>query len=101
MFGPLAALYTEMFGTRTRYTGASLGYQVAGTGAGLAPVMFAGMASGPGGDTLGVSVFIACGCLLTVLCVLLTREGHRADLAEEPAEPSGAARAGAERGAEA
>ncbi|MGW7238355.1 MFS transporter [Streptomyces sp. NPDC054804] len=27
MYGPLAALYTELFSTRSRYTGASLGYQ--------------------------------------------------------------------------
>src|SRR3954469_24900464 len=49
MYGPLAALYTELFSTRARYTGASLGYQIAGTGAGLAPVVFASVLSGGGG----------------------------------------------------
>ncbi|GAA2420113.1 MFS transporter [Nonomuraea africana] len=38
MYGPLAALYAELFSTRSRYTGASLGYQIAGLGAGLAPL---------------------------------------------------------------
>ena len=33
-YGPLAALYTELFSTRSRYTGASLGYQISGLGAG-------------------------------------------------------------------
>ncbi|MDT7583654.1 MAG: hypothetical protein QOE32_1204, partial [Pseudonocardiales bacterium] len=37
MYGPLAALCTELFSTRSRYTGASLGYQLSGLGAGLAP----------------------------------------------------------------
>src|SRR5690606_15452754 len=41
MYGPLAALYTEVFATKSRYTGASLGYQLAGLGAGLAPLLFA------------------------------------------------------------
>ena len=36
MYGPLAALYSELFSTGSRYTGASLGYQLAGLGAGLA-----------------------------------------------------------------
>lgn len=29
MFAPLGALFSEMFGTATRYTGASMGYQFA------------------------------------------------------------------------
>ncbi len=53
MFGPLAALYAELFPTGNRYTGASLGYQLAGLGAGLGPLLFAQLdaASGGGGTT--------------------------------------------------
>ncbi|MDR7304008.1 MFS transporter [Haloactinomyces albus] len=88
MYGPIAALYTEMFGTRTRYTGASLGYQIAGTGAGIAPVVFAGMLSATGGsDTLAISALIAACCLVTVVCVLTASESHRASLADEPRKP--------------
>ncbi|MEU6038519.1 MULTISPECIES: MFS transporter [Actinomadura] len=90
MFGPLAALYSEMFGTRTRYTGASLGYQISATGAGFAPVLFASMTGASAGGTLGVSVLIALSCVVTVLCVLVTKESHRADLAEEPEESTAA-----------
>lgn len=81
MYGPLAALYTELFATRSRYTGASLGYQIAGLGAGLAPLVFAQLdsASGGGGTTM-ISVVIAACCLLTVLCVLALRETSREDL---------------------
>ncbi|MGW5722501.1 MFS transporter [Amycolatopsis sp. NPDC003865] len=81
MYGPLAALYTELFSTRTRYTGASLGYQIAGLGAGLGPVVFAALA---GAGTGVISAVIAACCLVTVGCVLVLRESHRADL-EEPA----------------
>ncbi|WP_106180529.1 MFS transporter [Prauserella shujinwangii] len=84
MYGPLAALYTEMFGTRTRYTGASLGYQIAGTGAGLAPVLFAGTLSATGGSgTMAISAMIAGCCLLTVLCILATKETHRSTLTDD------------------
>lgn len=82
MYGPLAALYTELFGTRARYTGASLGYQLAGLGAGLAPVVFASIA---GAGTMVISAVIAAFCLLTVICVLALAESHRRDLAVEPA----------------
>ncbi|GLZ15704.1 MFS transporter [Actinomadura sp. NBRC 104425] len=99
MFGPLAALYSEMFGTRTRYTGASLGYQISATGAGFAPVLFASMTGASGGGTLGVSLLIALSCAVTVLCVLVTRESHRADLAGEPEDsPAAPARSTAAEG---
>lgn len=79
MYGPLAALYTELFSTRSRYTGASLGYQVAGIGAGLGPVVFASVLQGTGSALL-VSVVIAACCLVTVGCVLATGETSRRGL---------------------
>ncbi|WP_051760826.1 MFS transporter [Herbidospora cretacea] len=82
MYGPLAALYAELFPTRNRYTGASLGYQFAGLGAGLGPLLFAQIdASSGGGGTMAVSIVIAVCCLLTVGCVLALRETSTRDLA--------------------
>lgn len=94
MYGPLAALYSELFGTRSRYTGASLGYQMAGLGAGLAPVIFAQVqAATGGGGTLAISVVIGAFCLLTVVCTLALGETSRRDLADvapaSHAAPSG------------
>ncbi|MGI5158441.1 MFS transporter [Microbispora sp. CA-102843] len=80
MYGPLAALYTELFATGSRYTGASLGYQIAGLGAGLAPLLFAQLDASTGGGTTTISVIIAACCLLTVVCVLALRETSRHDL---------------------
>ncbi|MEO3808053.1 MFS transporter [Sphaerisporangium sp. B11E5] len=81
MYGPLGALYSELFATRSRYTGASLGYQIAGLGAGLAPLIFARIdQSTGGGQTTTISVVIAAFCLLTVGCVLALRETSRSDL---------------------
>ncbi|TYB61775.1 MHS family MFS transporter [Nonomuraea sp. PA05] len=89
-YGPLAALYTELFATRSRYTGASLGYQIAGLGAGLGPLLFAQIqASSGGGGTGLISAVIAGFCLLTVVCTVALRETSRTDLAATAAaEPS-------------
>jgi MFS family permease len=78
MFGPLAALYSELFSTENRYTGASLGYQIAGLGAGFAPVLFAGLLRGNG--TMVISLTIAAFCVLTVCCVLALKETNKQDL---------------------
>jgi MFS family permease len=79
MYGPLAALYSELFPTRSRYTGASLGYQFAGIGAGLAPVVFAGVLAGTG-NPLTVATIIAACCLVSVACILVLGETSRIDL---------------------
>jgi len=79
LHGPLAALYAEMFSTGSRYTGASLSYQIAGLGAGLAPVVFATVLTGAG-TTLLVSAIIAVCCLLSVVCILTLGETSANDL---------------------
>ena len=83
MYGPLAALYTELFSTHTRYTGASLGYQISGIGAGLAPVAFASVLAA-GGGTVMVSIIIAVFCLLSVACIVALQETASADLTVDP-----------------
>lgn len=46
LLGPIPALYSEMFGTRTRYTGVSMGYQLAAViGGGFAPLIGASLLS--------------------------------------------------------
>ncbi|GAA4784628.1 MFS transporter [Actinomycetospora chlora] len=95
MYGPLAALYTELFSTRSRYTGASLGYQVAGIGAGLGPVVFATLLQGTG-SALWVSIVIGACCLLTVVCVLAAGETSRQALDDAEGAPGDAVRARAD-----
>ncbi|MET7928711.1 MFS transporter [Streptomyces sp. NPDC005349] len=83
MYGPLAALYTELFATRHRYTGASLGYQIAGLGAGFAPVIFTEIQSTAGGHaTLIISCVIAAFCLVSVVCLGMLGETSRNSLAD-------------------
>ncbi|MEE1940968.1 MFS transporter [Streptomyces sp. TRM 70361] len=96
MYGPLAALYTELFATRNRYTGASLGYQIAGLGAGFAPLIFTKVQAETGDDaTLIIPVIVAAFCLATVVCIAVLGETSRTDLAgpaPDGAVPDGAAK---------
>ncbi|WP_459956660.1 MFS transporter [Nocardia sp. IFM 10818] len=81
-YGPLAALCSEMFSTSSRYTGASLGYQLAGIGAGVAPLVFTSMQKSFDNNTIGVSLIVAAFALLSVICVLAISETRHRDLAE-------------------
>lgn len=85
-FGPSAALYSEMFSTGSRYTGASLGYQLSGLGAGLAPVTFASLMAG-GGGTLLISTLIGLLALVSAGCALALRETARDGLTDPVAVP--------------
>lgn len=75
-YGPLAALMSEVFKTSSRYTGASLGYQLAGMGAGLSPLLFASLQKA-GASTVMLSTVIAAFCLLSVFS--LVRLGETSD----------------------
>jgi MFS family permease len=77
MYGPAPAFVSEMFATRARYTGASLGYQLAATfGAGLAPLAASSLlATAGGGRHIGlVALFGAGACLVSAAAIRLTRE---------------------------
>ncbi|CCK26167.1 integral membrane transporter [Streptomyces davaonensis JCM 4913] len=77
MYGPLGALLTEMFGTRVRYTGASLGYQAATlVGAGFSPLIASGLLASNGGGSTPVSLLLCCGAAITALTVWRIRETH-------------------------
>ncbi|MDI9917305.1 MFS transporter [Rhodococcus sp. IEGM 1379] len=81
MYGPLAAFISEMFGTNSRYTGASLGYQLGTTlGAGLAPLSAATLLAFGGGDPVWVSAMVATICLISALAIYFTRESYRDDI---------------------
>lgn len=83
MFGPLGAFISELFRTGTRFTGASLGYQLAGTfGGGFAPVIASSLVLLAGGPPhIGyLLVFSTLVCVLGFVVALLSRETYRNDL---------------------
>lgn len=86
IYGPLAGLYSELFDTEHRYTGASLGYQIAGIGAGISPVLFAAIMSAEGAiSTIPLSLVIAVVAALSILCIVRLGETKSRDLSEQHA----------------
>ncbi|WP_210587781.1 MFS transporter [Streptomyces sp. GESEQ-35] len=84
MYGPLGALLTEMFGTRVRYTGASLGYQAATlVGAGFSPLIASSLLASYGGGSTPVSLLLCGGAAVTALTVWRLRE-TRTNALEHP-----------------
>ncbi len=85
MYGPQAALLTELFSTHVRYSGASLGYQIGAIlGGALAPIIATAIYA-TYDNTIGISIYIAIACALTLLSVFLLSETYKADLRADPA----------------
>ncbi len=80
MYGPQAALFGELFKTRVRYSGASLGYQFGAMfGGGLAPLIATWILQHYH-STFGVSLYMAGACLVTLLSVALLGETGTVDM---------------------
>ena len=73
MYGPQAALYTELFSTEVRYSGASLGYQLGAIlGGAFAPTIATILWSQY--DIFWVSVYMAGASVASYACVMLLTE---------------------------
>jgi MHS family shikimate/dehydroshikimate transporter-like MFS transporter len=77
MYGPQAAFMPELFGTGSRYSGASLGCQVsAAISGGFAPVIATSLLAWQG-NTHGVSLFLIALSLITLVSVVVAQETAR------------------------
>jgi metabolite-proton symporter len=82
MYGPQAAFFSELFGTRVRYSGASVGYQLASIVAGaLAPLIATALLKAYQ-SSVPISVYVVITCVLTVVAIVVARETRGADLEE-------------------
>jgi len=82
MYGPMAAYLSELFGTRVRYSGASLAYQLSAVfGGGLAPFVATLLMARYGSSS--VAGYVAACCALTLAATWLAPETHRASLDED------------------
>ena len=93
MYAPQAAFFSELFGTSVRYTGASVGYQLASIFAGaLAPIIAVKLLStGDGDNTLAVALYVTVASVITIIAVLFakeTREHARCATTGSSAEPT-------------
>ncbi len=78
MYGPQAAFFSELFGTRVRYSGASLGYQLASPLAGgMAPLIATWLLEKSGGRPWPVAVYLILMAVITLISVWLVEETSR------------------------
>ena len=93
MYGPQAAFIVELFSTRLRYSGASMGDQIAGIfGGALAPIISIKLVQVTG-SAFAVSAYVLVALLITLVALWFAPETSRIDLhAEQPdaVEASGA-----------
>jgi metabolite-proton symporter len=81
LYSVQASLIPELFGTRVRYTGASIGYQLAAPLAGgLAPLIAAALVRAFPGQTWPLAAYIIGICILSLVCVLFLAETSHKDL---------------------
>ncbi len=76
MYAPQAAFFSELFGTSVRYTGASVGYQLASIFAGaLAPIIALKLLGDVAEkNTTAVAIYVSIASVITVVAVLFAKE---------------------------
>jgi metabolite-proton symporter len=83
MYGPQAAFISEMFDTRVRYSGASMGSQLASIVAGaLAPIIAVELLK-DFGSSVPLSVYLCAAALVTTVTVAVIRETRGRDLTRD------------------
>lgn len=83
MYGPQAAFFSELFGTDVRYTGASIGYQLASPLAGgVAPMIAMSLLEWSGGRSWPIAAYLIVLSAITLISVWLAAETHRSHLGD-------------------
>ncbi|MFF9479706.1 MFS transporter [Streptomyces sp. NPDC014733] len=81
MYAPQAAFFAELFATRVRYSGASIGAQLSSVAAGASAPLVATALLGAYGGPGPIALYVTAAAVITVLAVLLARETRGSDLA--------------------
>jgi MHS family shikimate/dehydroshikimate transporter-like MFS transporter len=82
MYGPQASFLSEFFGTKVRYSGVSLGYNLASIFAGaLAPLIATGLMAAYSPQTWPISVYMIVLAVITVVSVYYAQETRQGDKA--------------------
>ncbi|HEX6876407.1 MAG TPA: MFS transporter [Nocardioidaceae bacterium] len=82
MYSPQAAFFSELFGTSVRYTGASVGYQLASIFAGaLAPIVAVKLlGSVEESNTTAVALYVCAASVITIVAVAFAKETKASSL---------------------
>jgi MHS family shikimate/dehydroshikimate transporter-like MFS transporter len=88
VYGPQAALFSELFDTRVRYSGISFVYQFSGIFAsGLTPIIATGLLSLGGGQPWLICGYVLLVSLISTFSVAAMSETHNRDIAALGAQP--------------
>ncbi|MBF6175962.1 MFS transporter [Nocardia blacklockiae] len=83
MYGPQAAWFAELFDTRVRYSGSSLGYQIGAVlSGGFAPLIAAALLTAGGGSPWLIVGYFAVLSALTIAAAWFARETYRDEIGE-------------------
>jgi MHS family shikimate/dehydroshikimate transporter-like MFS transporter len=81
MYGPQAAYFSELFGTRVRYSGASLGYQLASVFAGgFAPLIATALLAANNDSPTLVAAYMAFMAVITIVATWMAHETKDTDV---------------------
>ncbi|MGW0882719.1 MFS transporter [Streptomyces sp. NPDC002671] len=89
MYAPQAAFFAEMFATRMRYSGASIGAQFASVAAGAPAPLIATALLADYGSSTPIALYVIAAAVVTLVAVGVARETRHRDLAEVTAAGDG------------
>ncbi|MFI8189316.1 MFS transporter [Streptomyces sp. NPDC085946] len=90
MYAPQAAFFSEMFATRMRYSGASIGAQFASVAAGAPAPLIATALLHDYGSSTPIALYVIAAALLTIVAVAAAAETRHRDLSDvSPDAPAG------------
>jgi len=93
MFSVQPAFFSEAFDTEVRYTGVSLGFQLANVIGGLTPMIATALVAAANGQSWPISTFLCVASLITVACVLASKETTGSSLVRRNARAAAMAQA--------
>lgn len=85
MYAPQAAFFSELFGTRVRYSGASVGYQLASPFAGgIAPIIATWLVHKANHQTWPVAIYLMLTAVITLVAIWCAEETSHSSLEDPP-----------------
>src|SRR5829696_6231888 len=82
-----SSFFSELFGSRDRYSGVAIGHQLGGAITGFTPLIAAALTAA-GGWQLAAAYFLFA-CLVSCVCIYVTKENFRRDFTEVEFEQRG------------
>jgi MFS family permease len=80
MYGPIGAFMAELYSTGSRYTGASLSYQLSSAlGGGFAPLISTSLVIAAGGSIVPLNLLVGLVCIVSALAVFGSAAASRRD----------------------